>query len=171
MGFGQLIIQCQSLQYGHLRLASAIFRRRERIIGDRTERICQAHVSERIARVRVNCFLEVLHACLERPFCSHVPKVAAAQIQLIRFRLLGGAPGNALLDLRGKSRLKLVRDGPGDFHLYRQKVGKLPVVLFAPELQAGFQLNEIRVNEQGVAALLNLPGQHRAHRQLTLELL
>src|SRR5262249_20333470 len=62
-----------------------------------------------------------------------------------------------------------LRDRLRNFFLHRQNVRKLAIVPIPPEFRTISEIDEVRLNDERIAHLLQPPGQHCVYRELASE--
>src|SRR5262249_12181839 len=102
MGFCLLLIESDRFERRLLGSSVIFLRRREGVPGEGSVCVGQAGVGERVLGIELNCLLEVLDAFVDVVLVSLVPQVTAAQVELIRFRALGGSLRQPLPQVRSK---------------------------------------------------------------------
>ena len=126
--FAQRGIELHGLERGGLRF-------RDRFDPERTEeqiRVGEPGVGNGILRIFGNRLLQILDRLLVAVDRALVPVVAALEIQLVSFGIVGVPADHALPFFAGDANPQFVEYLGGDFFLHGEDVGHRPVVLPAP---------------------------------------
>src|SRR5688500_5680992 len=138
VGFGESLIQRQSLHGSLLRLGISLFRRKPAIVTEEAVRVGQTNIGQGVRRIFLDRLVEIADAFVQTLNRSLVPEVTPLQIELVSIGVLGEVFSKQLLfgatERQRKCPSYLLRDPI----LYGEDVGKLFVELFGPQGRAVF---------------------------------
>src|SRR5262245_56655943 len=134
MGFGQVLVERQSLLRRILRLRESLVSRQYAVVDQHAVAIGQSRVSRRVVRIDIYRLFEEFGALLNVIGGSFAPGVAAFHIKLLGFE--------AALLLAAQFQPQFVGDIAGDLLLDQKQVGDFSVVLFAPQVTVVGRVNQ-----------------------------
>ena len=158
--FRQRIVERDRLSRVELGVLEALVHRHVPIIDVQRVGVGKPGVSQRVVRIERDRFLEVLDAFGDSFRSALVPGVAAAQVQPIRFHVLGVAVARRRDDIRERSRAELGDDCARDLVLDRKDVVQLPVVALRPHEATVFRRRQLRRDTKVVAGAAQSSFKH-----------
>ena len=124
--------------------------------------VSQTRISRSVVRIRIDRLLKVIYALLQSFGCALVPGVAALQVEPVSLQLL------LLFDVQLQTQV--FKDVARDFFLDQKNVSQAAIVMLAPDLRDTVQVNQVRLNADGVAVTMHATGDDGAHIQFLAHL-
>ena len=131
---------------------------RRKIVG-----IGQTDISQRVARIRLNCLPKIANAFFKTIGRSLVPKITSLQIKLISCRVYSVALHEPAFFFTRQSQLQFPGHFAGDRLFDGQRIGEFTVVALAPQLGAVRRVDQVNLNTECVLHLPDPPAHDRPY--------
>src|SRR5262245_754103 len=150
MSFGERPINLNRFRGGSLRFGNELSWVSEHNCEDRVT-ISQSGIDLGVARIFPDCALEIVNGFAHMFLGSLIPVVDAQQIVVIRLVVDWTGAGQTRLFGRCDLSVNLAGDRARDFALHPQRVAKVALIAFGPQLPVGARMDQSSADAHTVA--------------------